>query len=299
MINIKGISFYSNIFRNNPDWFLFQRISQKVLYKFGLSLSVSRYSCSLSLFSASKDSEYYDNLPTQVCINIGSGGFSHPRWTCYDFQAKSKTYKKVQGTLNKDFYHIDLMDNDSHINLPDNSVSLIYCSHTLEHLGKKGILNFLKESERVLSPGGICRISLPDINQHSRLLTSLRDSNKSNEEKFDSYLKEFLYDLLARSRDIQIQILKSITLEENINPERIINRLKLMINIDDDYFDPDNPHHHVNLVDYKLIKSLCRDLSFKCCVQQNYNSSFSEIFLNKYLFDTTRPDSSIYIELLK
>lgn len=47
----------------------------------------------------------------------------------------------------------------------DNSVDIIYTSHTLEHFSKEEGLAILKESCRVLKKGGIIRIVVPDLAQ--------------------------------------------------------------------------------------------------------------------------------------
>jgi predicted SAM-dependent methyltransferase len=52
----------------------------------------------------------------------------------------------------------------------DNSISEIYASHVLEHLGYRTELRqALKEARRVLVPGGIFRISVPDFEVLCRL----------------------------------------------------------------------------------------------------------------------------------
>jgi predicted SAM-dependent methyltransferase len=48
--------------------------------------------------------------------------------------------------------------------LPDKSCSQVYASHVLEHLGYNGDLQTaLKEIRRVLQPGGLLQVSVPDL----------------------------------------------------------------------------------------------------------------------------------------
>jgi len=63
-----------------------------------------------------------------------------------------------------DFPHVDhvaAIDNLSFI--PDSSVELIYNCHVLEHFKRRDVERVLAEWMRVLKPGGILRISVPDF----------------------------------------------------------------------------------------------------------------------------------------
>ncbi|NOX90120.1 MAG: methyltransferase domain-containing protein [Calditrichaeota bacterium] len=56
--------------------------------------------------------------------------------------------------------HLDLRQS---VPLPDNSCSMIYNEHFLEHLDyPEPAFSFLKECYRLLEPGGVLRIGVPD-----------------------------------------------------------------------------------------------------------------------------------------
>jgi predicted SAM-dependent methyltransferase len=57
--------------------------------------------------------------------------------------------------------HVATIDNLSFI--PDSSVDLIYNCHVLEHFKRRDVRRVLQEWHRVLKPGGILRISVPDF----------------------------------------------------------------------------------------------------------------------------------------
>ena len=57
--------------------------------------------------------------------------------------------------------HISTIDNLSFIG--DNSVDIIYTCHVLEHFKRREVSRVLGEWERVLKPGGVLRISVPDF----------------------------------------------------------------------------------------------------------------------------------------
>jgi predicted SAM-dependent methyltransferase len=75
-----------------------------------------------------------------------------------------------------DWIHIDgakfphIISNDiTKLNYTDDSVDLIYSSHTLEYFDRIEVLEILKEWTRVLKPGGILRLAVPDFQSMVKL----------------------------------------------------------------------------------------------------------------------------------
>ena len=60
-------------------------------------------------------------------------------------------------------FHVDIVGPVERLPMGNNSVSLIYASHVLEHFGRYAYKAALKEWFRVLKPGGILRLSVPDF----------------------------------------------------------------------------------------------------------------------------------------
>ena len=67
----------------------------------------------------------------------------------------------------KDWVHIDGGDYDHSITdlsqYNSNTVDLIYASHVIEYFDREAILPVLKEWHRVLRPGGILRLAVPNF----------------------------------------------------------------------------------------------------------------------------------------
>ena len=85
------------------------------------------------------------------------------------------------------FIHIDL-DKHSHIDYQsaiddlnmfnDQSVDLIYSSHALEYFDRTEVNSVLQEWRRVLKPGGILRIAVPDFDALLQVYKKSGDLNK-------------------------------------------------------------------------------------------------------------------------
>ncbi|NJO20530.1 MAG: methyltransferase domain-containing protein [Spirulinaceae cyanobacterium RM2_2_10] len=127
--------------------------------------------------------------PASRYINLGCGGCYHPDWTNVDCQVTGPgviAYDLTQG-----------------IPFPDESFSVAYHSHLLEHLPKSAAEPFLRECYRVLQPSGTLRVAVPDLEQIARLyLTALEKASQGDPEWSANYewiLLE-MYDQVVRDR---------------------------------------------------------------------------------------------------
>ena len=59
--------------------------------------------------------------------------------------------------------------------LNDNSACLVYSSHFFEHIPRNKIPFFLKECKRILAPGGVIRLVLPDLENLCRAYLGYRE----------------------------------------------------------------------------------------------------------------------------
>ncbi|OGR40274.1 MAG: hypothetical protein A2051_07695 [Desulfovibrionales bacterium GWA2_65_9] len=87
-------------------------------------------------------------------LNCGCGRHAHPDWTNVDFHAQ------VPGVL----------VHDLRLGIPsaDESFDCVYSAHMLEHLPRHNAGAFLADCLRVLTPGGILRLVVPDLEAVAR-----------------------------------------------------------------------------------------------------------------------------------
>ncbi len=90
------------------------------------------------------------------------------------------------------------------IPFPDGVFDAVYHSHVLEHFSKSEALPFLKECRRVLKPGGIIRVVVPDLERMARLyLESLQRSRQGEEAWQHNYewIKLEMFDQAVREQE--------------------------------------------------------------------------------------------------
>ncbi len=87
--------------------------------------------------------------PDPYFVNLGCGGCFHSDWVNFDFVSQSP----------------DVIQHDLRTRLPlnDGSCAVVYHSHVLEHFPRAFAPLFLQECYRVLAPGGLLRVVVPDL----------------------------------------------------------------------------------------------------------------------------------------
>ncbi|MEQ8880789.1 MAG: methyltransferase domain-containing protein, partial [Cyclobacteriaceae bacterium] len=100
--------------------------------------------------------------------------------------------------FHKDWLNIDVLPADPGVihcdvtkglPLEDNDLDVVYHSHVLEHIPKAKVKAFLNECYRVLKPGGIIRIAVPDLEGIVRNYLKYLDQNldQSSDESRANY----------------------------------------------------------------------------------------------------------------
>jgi SAM-dependent methyltransferase len=146
-------------------------------------------------------------------LNLACGDQAHPEWTNVEFWPHCVRYRapllgRAFRRLDRDKEHrnargapmrfTDLRDG---IPYPDESFDAVYHSNFLEHLDRADAEGLLRECRRVLRPGGVLRVVVPDLEVQARAyldaLAAARAGEAGGEDRHRWALVE-LYDPVTR-----------------------------------------------------------------------------------------------------
>lgn len=113
---------------------------------------------------------------TFVNLACGATFVDAPNWINFDFAATGPAV-----------HEIDLLER---LPLNDRDVDFVYCSHFLEHIPRNRTVQFLQECHRVLKPGGILRLVVPDFEE--MCMEYLKQRQSQRHEQADYMMIEIL-----------------------------------------------------------------------------------------------------------
>lgn len=260
--------------------------------------------------------ELYESLFNKTILskkpfyNIGAGSFRHPHWTNIDYD--NNWYNEVQ----EDFLHFDLMQKQP-LPIENSTALLIYTSHTIEHITDDSVLNLFHEANRVLTKGGIFRITCPDAEADFRaMLTNDILWYYWDEVYVNPGSYEHIFHNPATSVPIEERWLHHFASQLAPN-DKTLSRIKYNSKeikkiVDElgfegalDYFttkcefNPERPGNHISWWSSNKIMSFLQEAGFKTTYRSGYGQSASPILRNTFLFDSTHPKMSVYVEAIK
>jgi SAM-dependent methyltransferase len=110
-------------------------------------------------------------------VQYGSGPYCAPQtWLNYDASPTLVVQRTpVLGRVLKSRLNVIFPDNvrfgniaKGLPNVPDNSCDGVYCSHVLEHLALSDFRKALQNTYRMMRPGGVFRLVVPDLEYYAR-----------------------------------------------------------------------------------------------------------------------------------
>ncbi len=127
----------------------------------------------------------------------GSRSFSFPDQRFLNLGCGPDPIGQYDGFLNADHYRFSgevdfCLDLRDPLPFPDHEWEGILLHHVLEHLPRESVPGFLLECRRVLQPGGVLRIAVPDCGLAARLYAAGESGDKAAEDQLLHLLPPFL-----------------------------------------------------------------------------------------------------------
>lgn len=257
----------------------------------------------LSLYKPYKEGTFY---------NIGAGSFRHPYWCNIDF--KSNWYSHEMDI------ELDLMT------LPDwpiesESAEAAYTSHTVEHLTNEAVQKVFNEAYRILKPGGIFRVTTPNIDL---ALQAYARNDRSYFYWADNYSTPAEMKRIGINKPMNEASIKQLLiyhfassvseLHVDGSKHRISDNeaRRLFFKKDSLYYALDfctsrcelsvqakYPGNHINWWNDVKLYDMLRKAGFKKVYRSGYGQSAHPAMRDTNLFDSTHPKISIYMEAKK
>lgn len=150
-------------------------------------------------------------------LNLACGAKTHASWNNVDFSPYTRLrqhpgfsafLRKLGFISDLRWHRLQAIDPEIRswnlkkgIPWPDNSFDVVYHSHFLEHIPREAAPIHLEECLRVLKPGGVLRISVPDLHYYvTRYCTSYEALLNGQDEAFFAHEQTIsgMYDQFVR-----------------------------------------------------------------------------------------------------
>jgi SAM-dependent methyltransferase len=271
-----------------------------------------------SLFLYPGDEKAYRAYENKLLINIGAGGFEHPKWTNLDIETDwyARNHRKTP------FVEYDIT---SHKPMPfeEGAVSLAYSSQVIEHVNDAAVRHLFAEEYRTLEDGAIFRVTCPNADLfYDACLYGRREYLEWREKWFRDRgcpapeqlaNEEFLIREVATERSYWMSSggpgAKYRYADQNpllITAAEVADRMRSMdkSSLLDDLvapleFDPKYPGYHTNCWNSEKITRFLREAGFSAVIASSFGSSLALPMRAIAKFDNSRPLMSVYVEAIK
>ena len=198
-------------------------------------------------------------------LNLGCGATYNEQWTNLDFVSNSE--------------HVIAHNILNGIPSKDKTYDVVYHSHMLEHLPKKDALSFIKECYRVLKPGGIIRVVVPDLEQialnYIKYLNEAIENKTGADKKYEWTILE-MFDQVVREKSGG-EMVEYITDTTKNNDDFLIERNGkevelIMKDLRHQKPTSDNPNKKKDAFSFNINRSKAREALIKLVLGKNYTN---------------------------
>jgi predicted SAM-dependent methyltransferase len=268
----------------------------RVLHPLGIQITRIQYYGRLDIYPEKK-------RPEQPCyVNIGAGAFYHPYW--HNLDTPNDFYTSSQRT----HLHIQY-DLTSHQPLPfdNNSLKIVYVSHVLEHISDEDAQYCFAEVYRCLQPGAFFRITCPDIDLEYDAYcrgdlafwmwpTPWGTRSVTIEQRFLEHFATILTFNHPDTSSPQFSDEEIRAVFSKLSKEEALNFFIKQIPFETRSSYPEN---HINWFNTSKLRAMLSRSGFQNVYESRYGQSKCPLMRNTFLFDSTVPDVSLYIECHK
>ena len=256
-----------------------------------------------------------ESILQKLFFNVGAGAFAHPYWTNVDrIQERTGGEGPVAGAS----LNLDLLVTPR-LPIADETAELVYSAHLLEHLPDDRAHRLLREAFRILKPGGLLRVSTPDILleyrafkerdwsyfawQHYHSEAGRTSQLFSRPMPKASIQQLFLYRFASHVSTLHIGSTAERLTDEKV--DELFTRLPLCEALDycTSRCDPDlqlkYPGNHISWWSFPKMRVALLDAGFRKVYLSGYGQSFAPPMRNTKLFDRLFPGMSLFVEARK
>ena len=231
-------------------------------------------------------------------VNIGSGShWTHPAWRTLDIKESIDAYAHAVDFRAKQRLPFD-----------DGFARLVYSSHCLEHLDQAAVENVLAEAFRILQPGGMVRIVLPDA---ALFVEACRAANmaffRNVVDYADSYDGLSVAQVFLSSVAAPCSIISKGCEAHHMTDDEVVALLagddvEAALDTCIKRYPPDirlegNPH--INWFTHGKLSRMLGQAGFTEITPSAFGKSRELVLCDTMFFDATAPEVSIFMEAVK
>lgn len=257
-----------------------------------------------------------DSVKNRRFYNIGAGEFDHPAWTVINGGSEELKIKMQNHRFG--LYH-DLFD-EKPLPFDDGSAELVYTSHTIEHVDNSAVDYLFRDVYRILKPGGIFRVVVPDARlayeawrrgdrhfyhwvYNPEMMYKIKEYGLKIPLAEASLNQIFLEEFAAQSSTIaELGSGKRITdeeLEHLFNTRPFEQAMDYCISFCSREIQKIQPFRHMNWFDEKKLDRMLEQAGFSSRYRSGFAQSRAPVLRNTMFFDKTLPEHSIYMEAVR
>lgn len=253
-----------------------------------------------------------ESIANRRFYNVGAGSFRHPAWTNVDHPSAWYQDSQTGGLdLAWDALAIEPLPIESGV------AEVVYTSHTIEHITDAAAENLFREARRALKPGGVFRLTMPNIDlgyaawrrgdrryfdwierysdpaQYQRIGLRIPMNQASTAQVFLWHFAAAVSTLHVDGAPQRINDDELARLFDSLPYDEALNHCTARCPVE---IQKRHPGNHINWWNADKLARLLAAARFTDIRRSGYAQSYCAVLRNTRYFDNTRPSVSLYME---